>query len=67
MGFMVAREGNALAVAGVKRAPDFLELDPGFAPGLPKARAATYRKIEGFFNLRLYDYGVRIGPAKEVK
>lgn len=51
----------------LKRAPDFLELDPGFGPGFPKARAATYRKIEEFFNLRLYDYDVRIGPVKEVK
>jgi dipeptidyl aminopeptidase/acylaminoacyl peptidase len=51
----------------LKRAPDFLELDPGFGPGFPKARATTYRKIEEFFNLRLYDYDVRIGPVKEVK
>jgi hypothetical protein len=48
------------------RAPDHLALDPGFAAALPKARAAVYRKIEEFFNLRLHDYGVKIGPAKEV-
>lgn len=51
----------------LRRSADFLNLDPGFAPGLPRARAAAYRKIEEFFNLRLYDYDVRIGPAKEVK
>ena len=51
----------------LRRAPDYLELDPGFAPGLPKARAAAYRKLEEFFNLRLYDYGVKVGPVKEVK
>jgi len=51
----------------LKRAPDYLELDPGFSPGAPKARAAVYRKIEEFFNLKLYDYGVKFGPIKEVK
>ena len=51
----------------LKRAPDYLELDPGFSPGAPKARAAVYRKIEEFFNLKLYDYGVKLGPIKEVK
>lgn len=63
-----------LATAGLRsklkslgRAPDYLALDPGFFLARPKARASTYRNIEEFFNLRLYDYDVKIGPAREVK
>ena len=49
------------------RQPDHLELDPGFAAAQPTERAAVYRKIEEFFNLHLHDYGVKIGPTKEVE
>jgi diaminopimelate decarboxylase len=49
------------------RTADYLEVEPGFALGLPQARAAAYRKIEEFINLRLYDYRVKIGPSTEVK
>ena len=51
---------------GLGRAPDHLELDPGFAAALPESRATAYRKIEEFFNLHLQDYAVKIGPTKEV-
>ena len=40
---------------------------PGFAAAVPASRATVYRKIEEFFNLRLHDYAVKIGPTKEVK
>jgi dipeptidyl aminopeptidase/acylaminoacyl peptidase len=35
-----------------------------FTHGLPAARARVYRALEEFLNLNLYDYDVRIGPAK---
>ena len=49
------------------RTPEHFELEPGFASAAPAARAAVYRRIEEFFNLRLYQYGVKIGPATEVE
>ena len=49
------------------RAPEQVELDPGFAAAQPKARAATYRKIEEFLNVNLQGYAVKIGAAKEVE
>jgi hypothetical protein len=51
----------------LRRPVDYLEVEPGFALGLPKARAAVYLKIEEFLNLRLFDYRVKIGPTTEVK
>ena len=49
------------------RTLDYLELDPGFSTAVPTELAAVYRKIEEFFNLRLHDDGVKIGPTKEVE
>jgi dipeptidyl aminopeptidase/acylaminoacyl peptidase len=49
------------------RPVDRLALEPGFAAAQPNARAIAYRKIEEFLNLHLHAYGVKIGPAKEVK
>ena len=49
------------------RAPEHLELDPGFAAALPASRALVYRKIGEFLDLRLHDYAVKIGPTEEVK
>lgn len=46
---------------------DQLELDAGFAAGLPTSRAAVYRKIEEFFTLHLHDTTGKIGPTTEVK
>jgi hypothetical protein len=46
---------------------DYVSLDPGFAAGRPESRAAVYRQIEEFFNLRLHQYAVKIGPAREVE
>lgn len=63
----IATAGLRSKLKSLGRAPDYLALDPGFFLARPKARASTYRKIEEFFNLRLYDYDVKIGPAKEVK
>jgi pimeloyl-ACP methyl ester carboxylesterase len=44
-----------------------LELDAGFAAGLPASRATVYRKMEEFLNLRLSDSVVKIDPGKEAK
>jgi acetyl esterase/lipase len=63
----IATSGLRSKLKALGRAPDYLALDPGFFLARPKARASTYRKIEEFFNLRLYDYDVKIGPTKEVK
>ncbi len=75
--FIVEPSRNATVEMGVSavraelkkagHAADYLEAEPGFALGLPKACAAVYRKIEEFINLRLYDYRVKIGPSTEVK
>lgn len=54
-------------LASLGRTPDHFELEPGFAAAVPAARAAAYRQIEEFFNLRLHNYAVKIGPAKEVE
>jgi acetyl esterase/lipase len=48
------------------RAPEYAELDAGFAAGHAKSRAAAYRKIEEFLGGRLQGYAVKIGPATEV-
>lgn len=56
---------NRLQALG--RTPDHLELDAGFAAAQPASRAIVYRKIEEFLALRLSDFGVKIGPAKEVE
>jgi dipeptidyl aminopeptidase/acylaminoacyl peptidase len=48
-------------------AVDYLEVDSGFAERLPGAQAKVFRRIEEFFNLNVYDYNVKVGPAKEVK
>ena len=50
----------------LSRLPEYLELEPGFAAAVPSSRAAVYRKIEEFLNLRLHGYTVEIGPTTEV-
>lgn len=49
------------------RPPEFLQPDNPFAADLPGERAKTFRRIGEFFNLNLYDYGVKVGPAKVIK
>jgi pimeloyl-ACP methyl ester carboxylesterase len=39
----------------------FITLTDEFAAGLPGAKAATFREIEGFLNTHLYDYTVKVG------
>lgn len=38
-----------------------------FTLGLPAARARMYRALEEFINLNLYNYDVKIGPARVIK
>jgi hypothetical protein len=49
------------------RSPEFFETESTFARNLPGAQAKLFRRMEEFFNLNLYDYGVRVGPATEKK
>jgi pimeloyl-ACP methyl ester carboxylesterase len=49
------------------RSTEYLEVDPGFARALPKARATVSKQIDDFLNLHLYRYGVKIGPTQEIK
>jgi dipeptidyl aminopeptidase/acylaminoacyl peptidase len=63
----VSTEALRARLKGLGRTPDHLELDPGFAAALPASRANVYRKIEEFFNVHLHNYGVKIGPTKEVE
>jgi hypothetical protein len=51
----------------LRHAPDYLEVSPAYAAGLPGERAKAFRRMEEFFNLSLYDYNVQIGESKEVK
>jgi dipeptidyl aminopeptidase/acylaminoacyl peptidase len=52
---------------GFGRAPDYLELDSGFAAGTPGSRASVYRKIGDFLNLHLHGFAETMGPTEEVK
>lgn len=49
------------------RTAEFYETGAGFAENLPGNQAKMFRELEGFFNLNLYDFNVKIGPTKEVK
>ena len=51
----------------LKRPPEFLQAESPEGQNLPGARAKTFRRIGEFFNLNLYDFGVKIGPTKEIK
>ena len=37
------------------------------ATGEPEARAAVFARIGGFLNENIYDFGVNVGEAREVK
>lgn len=44
-----------------------VDLNDDYALGLPAARTRVYRELEEFFNLNLYHYDVKIGPARVVR
>ncbi len=46
---------------------DYVQAENSADQDLPGARAKTFRRIEEFFNLNLYDFGVKVGPSKEIK
>ena len=48
------------------RPPGRVALDAGFAAARPASRAAAYRQITEFLNVRLLDFAVKIGATKEV-
>lgn len=52
---------------GLGRAPDYSEIDPGFAAGRPGSRAVVYRKMEAFLNRQIQDPAVTMGPTTEEK
>ena len=47
--------------------PDYLQTTTPEGFYLAGERVKTFRRVEEFLNLNLYDFGVKIGPAKEVK
>lgn len=49
------------------RVVEFYETDAAYGENLPASQAKAFREMEGFFNLHLYDFKVKIGPTKEVK
>ncbi len=49
------------------RDPTYVEAKSADGAMLPAARAKTFRDIEEFFNLNLYDFKVKVGPTKELK
>jgi dipeptidyl aminopeptidase/acylaminoacyl peptidase len=63
----VSAEALRTRLQALGQSLDYVSLDPGFAAGRPESRAAVYRQIEEFFNLRLHQYAVKIGPAREVE
>ena len=46
---------------------EYLETTMEFSRGEAEARAKVFSKIAGFLNDHVYDYGVDVGEAKEVK
>ena len=48
------------------RAPERVDLEPGFATARAASRAAVYRKIEEFLAASLQPFAVKIGTPKEV-
>ncbi len=66
---LVAAQNSELrgALKRRDRVADYVEVGTGVTADLPGARAKLYRQIEGFFNLNLYDFDVKVGPLKEVK
>jgi dipeptidyl aminopeptidase/acylaminoacyl peptidase len=49
------------------RAPDYLEVDSGFAAAEPASRAAVYRRIQDFLNLHLRPEDVKTDFEEESK
>ena len=49
------------------RTAELYETDAAFSENLPASQAKMFREMEGFFNLHLYDFNVKIGPTREVK
>lgn len=45
---------------------EFQKLTADDLTGVPAARARTFREVEGFINLSLYDYTVELGELREV-
>lgn len=56
---------SALTRAG--NPPEYLEITGEFARGLPRARLQVLTKIQEFFVMNIYDFGVKIGPLKVKK
>ena len=56
---------NALKKNGLE--VEYLETTMEFSRGDPEVRARVFAKIAGFLNEHVYDYGVDVGEAKEVK
>jgi hypothetical protein len=46
---------------------EYLEVDHDFTRGEAGARAKVFARIGGFLNEHIYDFGVNVGEAKEVK
>jgi pimeloyl-ACP methyl ester carboxylesterase len=65
-GFTKAR-GLAASVKRHGTQAEFYELDEDYTRGLPKARAAAFREIEGFLNATIYDYGVKAGEPEVIE
>jgi pimeloyl-ACP methyl ester carboxylesterase len=56
---------DALARRGAQS--EYLEVANDFTRGEPEARARVFARIGEFLNEHIYDYGVNVGEAKEVK
>jgi pimeloyl-ACP methyl ester carboxylesterase len=56
---------DALARRGAQS--EYLEVSNDFTRGEPEARAKVFARIGGFLNEHIYDFGVNVGEAKEVR
>lgn len=48
-------------------APEFIQTEIPKEVFLPGSHAKKFRQMSEFFNLNLYDFGVKVGPTKELK
>ena len=60
-------KGLRSSLKRLNRVPDYFESQSTEGADLPGARSVLFRRMETFFNLNLYDFGVKVGPTKEVK
>ncbi len=63
----IAAKNFARSLRDTSPESEFEDLSEDFARALPLARSTVYARIEDFINTHVYNFGVEIGEAVEVK